>query len=137
LWCSTVPSAYYNPQFGHGLPYTGAARIGKKQATPNYGTYKAIREDNDGQRYPKQVLDFNVVGPGSLHPTQKPVALFEYLIRTYTNPGEIILDNCCGSGTTGVAAFNTGRNSIQFELSAEYCEIARRRLAEAATAKAA
>ena len=64
-----------------------------------------------------------------VHPTQKPVALCEYLIRTYTNEGDTVLDNCCGSGTTGVACQNTGRNFIQFELSSEYCEIARSRLA--------
>lgn len=81
---------------------------------------------------PESVLEYECVANGGgrkLHPTQKPVALFEYLIRTYTNPGEIVLDNCCGSGTTGLAAKNTGRNFIQFELSAEYCEIARKRVA--------
>jgi len=121
----------YNPQWGNGEPYNGNSRIGKKQQTSNYGTYEAVREDSDGRRYPKQVIEFNVVGVGGEHPTQKPVALFEYLIRTYTNPGENVLDNCCGSGTTGVACANTGRSSIQFELSPEYVAIARRRLDQA------
>lgn len=65
------------------------------------------------------------------HPTQKPVALFEYLIRTYSNEGDVILDNCIGSGTTAVAAINTGRQFIGIEREAEYCEIARQRIADA------
>lgn len=68
---------------------------------------------------------------GSLHPTQKPVALLEYLIRTYTNPGETILDNCMGSGSTCVAAVNTGRHYIGFELDPGYFDIACKRLDEA------
>lgn len=63
-----------------------------------------------------------------LHPTQKPVALMEYLIRTYTNEGETVLDNCMGSGTTGVACVNTRRNFIGIELNEEYFNIARRRI---------
>ena len=65
-----------------------------------------------------------------LHPTQKPVALCEYLIKTYTNPGETILDNCMGSGTTGVAAIRTGRNFIGFETEQKYYDIALQRLSE-------
>ena len=64
-----------------------------------------------------------------LHPTQKPVALFEYLIKTYTNEGDLVLDNCIGSGTTAGAAKRTGRHFIGIELSPEYCEIARKRVA--------
>ncbi len=64
------------------------------------------------------------------HPTQKPVALFEYLIRTYTNEGDTVLDNCAGSGTTGVACLNTGRKFILIEKDAGYCEIIRKRIAE-------
>jgi DNA modification methylase len=56
------------------------------------------------------------------------VALWEYLIRTYTNPGDLVLDNCCGSGTTGVSALRTGRSSIQFDISQAYCDIAKSRL---------
>ena len=68
-------------------------------------------------------------GHKNLHPTQKPVALFEYLIKTYTNEGDLVLDNCIGSGTTAVAAKQTGRHFIGIELSPEYCEIARKRVA--------
>ena len=70
-----------------------------------------------------------------IHPTQKPVALFEYLIRTYTNEGEIVLDNVIGSGTTAVAAINTGRNFIGIEKEPEYVEFARRRVDEAMAIK--
>ena len=64
----------------------------------------------------------------SLHPTQKPVALFEYLIKTYTNEGDLVLDNCAGSGTTGVACKNTGRNFILIEKEQEYIDIINKRL---------
>ena len=76
--------------------------------------------------YPKQVLRFNT--ERGLHPTQKPVALMEYLIRTYTNEGETVLDNCIGSGTTGVACVNTGRRFIGIELDPEYFAIAKQRI---------
>ncbi len=79
-------------------------------------------------KFPTSILTFNCRAKRGLHPTQKPVALFEYLIRTYTNKGDLVLDNCCGSGTTGVACQNTGRNFIQMELMEEYADIARGRL---------
>ena len=63
-----------------------------------------------------------------MHPTQKPVALFEYLIKTYTNEGDLVLDNCLGSGTTAVAAQALKRNFIGIEISPEYCKISRERL---------
>jgi DNA modification methylase len=65
------------------------------------------------------------------HPTQKPVALYEYLIKTYTNPGDTVLDFCMGSGTTGVSAMRTGRNFIGIEKEQNYFEIAERRIKEA------
>jgi len=80
---------------------------------------------------PTSVLIFSVVGnrdKNKVHPTQKPVALFEYLIKTYTNEGDLVLDNCAGSGTTAVAAINTKRNYILIEKEEKYCEIARQRL---------
>jgi len=105
----------YFPQFLEGKPYDGMKRIGKKSDTPVYSKNLPIREDNSGFRYPKQTLEFNCVGRGGLHPTQKPVALFEYLIKTYTNAGETVLDNCSGSGTTAIAAQRTGRRFICIE----------------------
>ena len=88
---------------------------------------------NDEMRYPSSVQEFNnrASGDRGFHPTQKPVALFEYLIKTYTSVGDTILDNCIGSGTTAVAAINTGRNFIGIEMDAGYCEVANKRIAEA------
>lgn len=70
---------------------------------------------------------------GKFHPTQKPVKLFEYLIKTYTNEGDLILDNCLGSGTTALAAKNTNRKYIGIEINKEYCEIAEQRLKDLIT----
>ena len=83
--------------------------------------------------YPRQVLKFSSVHNVGSHPTQKPVALFEYLIKTYTNENELVLDNCIGSGTTAVACINTNRNYIGFELDKHYCDIANQRIEEAQT----
>jgi site-specific DNA-methyltransferase (adenine-specific) len=83
------------------------------------------------QYYPKAIIEFsNANQRNKLHPTQKPVELFEYLIKTYTNEGETVLDNCMGSGTTAIACINTNRNYIGFELSEEYCDIAEKRINE-------
>jgi site-specific DNA-methyltransferase (adenine-specific) len=79
---------------------------------------------------PRTVLRFNVVGnrdKNRVHPTQKPVALFEYLIRTYTNEGDTVLDNCAGSGTTGIAALHTKRNAILIEKDEQYFNAAKER----------
>ena len=83
------------------------------------------------ERYPRSVLIFpSDKQKSSLHPTQKPVALFEYLIKTYTNEGDLVLDNCCGSGTTAVAAINTNRNYICIEKEKEYFDIACDRISQ-------
>ncbi len=81
--------------------------------------------------YPKNLLTFSNANSSneSVHPTQKPVALFEYLIRTYTNTGDIVLDNCMGSGTTAVAAISAGRKFIGFETEPKYVDIANQRIA--------
>lgn len=114
----------YAPQMGEGTPYIS----GKGTSGEVTGNVIKTQTQNPGTRYPRSVLKINrEVG---LHPTQKPVALFEYLIRTYTNPGDVVLDNCAGSGTTGVACENTGRNSILMEKEEEYCQIIRQRLME-------
>src|SRR5699024_9990903 len=85
-----------------------------------------------GKRFPKSIIiESTADGTNRVHPTQKPVALFEYLIKTYTNEGEKILDNCMCSGTTGVACKNLNRNFIGMELDKEYFEIAKKRIAEA------
>ena len=81
--------------------------------------------------YPTQILNFSLPRFKGGHPTQKPVALLEYLIRTYTNDGETVLDNTMGSGSTGVAAVNTGQNFIGMELDPGYFETACRRISDA------
>ena len=91
---------------------------------------KRIRSADDGFRSPKSVLKINNKLNGNIHPTQKPVALFEYLIKTYTNEDDTVLDNCMGSGTTAIACLNTERNFIGFELNKEYFEIAQNRIKE-------
>lgn len=91
-------------------------------------TKLAYMQESTG--YPRQVLDIASEG-STVHPTQKPVALMEYLIRTYTNPGDTVLDNTCGSGTTLVAAINTGRNAIGIERDPTYFRIAQERIATA------
>ena len=81
--------------------------------------------------YPKNIIDIsNANQLNKLHPTQKPVALFEYLIKTYTKEGETVLDNCAGSGTTAIACINTNRNFIGIEKEEKYVGIARKRIAE-------
>lgn len=79
--------------------------------------------------YPRQTLANVPEGHAREHPTQKPVALFEYLIKTYTNEGELVLDNCAGSGTTAIACLKTNRNYILIEQESKYCEVANRRIA--------
>ena len=79
-----------------------------------------------GTNYPKSIQTFSK--DNGLHPTQKPVALFEYLIKTYTNEGDLVLDNCAGSGTTAIACINTKRNYILIEKEKKYCEIAQKRI---------
>ena len=95
-----------------------------------YGSVVDRDHIQENTNYPRQVLDFSSVhnvGDG-IHPTQKPVALFEYLIKTYTNEGDLVLDNCAGSGTTGVAARNLNRNYILIEKEQEYINIINKRL---------
>ena len=92
-----------------------------------YGGPKSIHAANNGTRYPKSVLRFKQER-GGLHPTQKPISLMEYLIRTYSNEGDVVLDSCMGSGTTGAAAVNTKRRFIGIELDPRFFSIAKKRL---------
>lgn len=125
----------YNPQFTEGKPYkcvsgnqkqASIIRDGKKGWRDIAGTLTV----SDGKRYPTNILRFNK-DKDKLHPTQKPVALLEYLVKTYTDEGGCILDNCMGSGSTGVACVNTGRKFIGIELDPAYFEIAKKRIEEA------
>ena len=115
----------YNPQMV-GNEVRTVKRSGNKSKTTNYGDFIEIKESTYIGRYPKDIIKFNK--DKGYHPTQKPVALLEYLIKTYTNEGEIVLDNCMGSGSTGVACINTGRRFIGIEKDEKYYEIAEKRL---------
>ncbi|WP_180235176.1 DNA methyltransferase [Bacillus cereus] len=123
----------YNIQFSKGKPYKSKGKDRKSVITGDVFKAKAI--DNEGKRYPTTVLEIN--RETGLHPTQKPVALFEFLIKTYSNEGDTILDNCMGSGTTAIAAINTNRNFIGFELTKEYYDIANKRIEELKKSKSA
>ena len=124
----------YNPQFTKGKPNNikeGEARVTK--ATNNiYGAFKNSVQIKTEKKYPKQNLYFNQNDPRKiLHPTQKPVSLMEYLIKTYTNENETVLDFTMGSGSTGVACVNTNRNFIGIEMVENYFNIAEKRIGEA------
>jgi site-specific DNA-methyltransferase (adenine-specific) len=122
----------YNPQYTQGTPYT-AKRSGVKPRVYADGGLKPQDGVNDGRRNPVSIVEIkaDVKTEMGKHPTQKPVALMEYLIRTYTNEGDTVLDNCMGSGTTGVACANTGRKFIGIERDPGYFDIARKRIEEA------
>ena len=111
--------------------------IGKQNSNSGReNTYGAVKkswtQDITYTNYPHNILRYsNVVGSSATHPTQKPVALLEYLIKTYTNEGETVLDNTMGSGSTGVACLNTKRNFIGIEKDDTYFEIAKKRIEEA------
>lgn len=116
----------YNPQM-LGAEERVIRRNGKKAKIKTYGAHIELPESKYKGRYPTNMLKYNTPKDGK-HPTQKPVALMEYLIKTYTNEGETVLAFTMGSGTTGVACKNTGRNFIGIELDPEYFKIARERV---------
>lgn len=122
----SIGTTKYYPQMDSDKPYT----VTRDRKSRNYEitatTMKQTTTVNAGFRHPTRIIEFNQ--ERGLHPTQKPVALFEYLIKTYTQPGEIVLDNCIGSGTTAVACLNTGRNYIGIEIEKEYVKIAKDRV---------
>lgn len=124
----------YTPQMEIGKPYEDKERARTMGVTADAIPMKKPIK-NSGTRYPSSVQKFSNGNNGNVHPTQKPVALFEYLIRTYTNEGETVLDNCIGSGTTAVAAINTGRQFIGIEREPEYVAIANQRIADALSTK--
>ena len=118
----------YNQQMTKGTPYT----INRKATYKGEGYNKQTDsyKENTGFRHPTSVLEFSNPRIKGGHPTQKPVALFEYLIKTYTNEGDLVLDNCAGSGTTGVACKNLNRNYILIEKEPEYIDIINKRLTQ-------
>ena len=118
----------YHPQKTPGTPYKSR----NKRAKPAeiYHTYRTLKkEETVTTRFPLDVIDFPQV-PHPVHPTQKPVELLQKMILTYTNPGETVLDNTMDSGSTGVAALQTGRRFIGIESDAKYFEIAKARIGE-------
>ena len=124
-------AAYYEPQMSKGTPY-------KRKYTPNkvnnlgYGI-KGVETDNKGTRHPITVLDFPQKWrrQDQIHPTQKPVELIEFLVKSYCPEGGLVLDNCIGSGTTAVACINTNRKFIGFEIEERFFKIAKLRIIEA------
>ena len=115
----------YNPQMTEGKPY----RIDKGISSTNIiGKLGAVVTDNKGTRHPSSVIERNLTGEKRYHSTQKPVSLCEWLIKSYSNEGETVLDFCCGSGSTLVAAKNTGREFIGIEMDEEIFKIAEERL---------
>lgn len=115
----------YNPQKHSGKPYKNK-RTGKDDSGDCYGDIKVrLDTENSGDRFPTTILEFS--RETGKHPTQKPVALLEYLIKTYSNEGDTVLDNTMGSGSTGIAAFNLNRNFIGIEQDPTYFEVAVKR----------
>ena len=115
----------YNPQMTEGKPYKTHSERTLKDTT--YGTIECTKKDNKGTRYPTSILKFGY-DKEKYHPTQKPVKLCEWLIKTYTNEGDVVLDFTAGSGSTGVACKNTGRIFIGVEKDKKYFDIAHKRL---------
>ena len=117
----------YNPQMWYSTPYSGFKTKEDKLIGEVYGSIKSEHRDNPtGSRYPLSVQDWKM--DKGLHPTQKPVSMFEYLIRTYTNEGDVVLDSTMGSGTTGVACVKTGRSFIGIEKDKDYFSVAKKRI---------
>lgn len=122
----------YNPQktIGHTRKVSKVEHKVECKKTTNYSEYDMVTYDST-ERYPKSILRFaKDIQKSALHPTQKPVALCEYLVKTYTNENDIVLDNCMGSGSTGIACVNTNRSFIGIELDDIYFSVAKKRLAE-------
>ena len=121
----------YNAQKTTGEPYDKGFRADK--LTDSYGSFDPSHiKSEDGMRQPTDVIYFTTAEcegvSGRLHPTQKPVKLLENLIKTYTNEGDIVLDNCMGVGSTGIACLNTNRSFIGMELDDKYFELAKERI---------
>lgn len=113
----------YNPQMRDGF---AAYKAKNGMGSTNYRQQREVVSESDGKRFPISILKFKR-DKDKIHPTQKPVALFEYLIKTFTEKGDVVLDNCIGSGTTAIACLNTERKYIGFEKNKEYFEMAETR----------
>lgn len=124
----------YNPQFTEGEPLHSRGKLLNEQKNNNYGFFdvsKAPIRAGETKKYPKSIIRFSRPPSSTmLHPTQKPVELLEYLIKTYSNENDTVLDNCMGVGSTGVACKNTNRHFIGIELDEKYFNIAKERMFE-------
>jgi len=129
-WTKNKNNMKYYPQKTKGNPYSCKSGKSERKSVHRGGSdmsgYETI---NKGERHPKTIIKVNP--EKGIHPTQKPVALMEYLIKTYTNENDLVLDNCMGSGTTGVACKNLDRNFIGIELDEKYFNIATKRINDA------
>lgn len=119
----------YNEIKTKGEPYTMNRKASEFEDT-SYGKQKNVVKNNDGFRHAKSIIQIPNPRVKGGHPTQKPVALCEYFINTYSNHNDLVLDNCMGSGTTGVACINTGRRFLGIENESKYFEMSKNRLAE-------
>jgi len=122
----------YNPQKYIDKPYDKTKYNGNKLDKNVLGAYTSQSSKNEGERFPKSILTFsqNWRRQDQIHPTQKPVELMEYLIKTYSNEGDLILDNCAGSGTTAIACLNTNRQFIVMEKEQKYYDIILKRVGD-------
>ena len=130
VFYKTMP--VYNPQMTKCEPHQrnhSRGKMNKEQTNRCYGNFGNPEDVITDLKYPKSILNFNRPHP-QIHPTQKPVMLVSWLINTYTNEGDTILDNCMGSGTTAIAAIRTKRNYIGFEIEKEYFDLANKRIKE-------
>jgi site-specific DNA-methyltransferase (adenine-specific) len=124
IFCKKQPT--YNQQFTAGKPYSIDRKVNYKGET--YHKQTDSSKKNEGFRHPVSVLEFSNPRIKGGHPTQKPIELFKWIIKTYTNKGNLVLDNCIGSGTTAVACLETERNYIGIELNKKYCDMTKNRI---------
>jgi len=129
-------SIFYLDIYGFTYGFRSGVRAGDTTLASDYGCFRfrggisgnIVNVVNTGYRFPISTIEIVSYNMKGQHPTQKPVALFEYLIKTYTNEGDIVLDNCIGSGTTAIACKRLGRHYIGYEINKEYYKIAKTRL---------
>lgn len=125
-FCKGNVNMKYNPQMTKGKPYKTTNNVESRTNAVIRGDVRNIETVNNGDRLPNNVLYYNRDSE-KLHPTQKPLNLIRYLIRTYTDENDLVLDSCMGSGTTAIACFAEKRNFIGYEINDEYFEIAKKR----------
>ena len=122
----------YNPQKVKGAKNHSRGYMKNEQKNQCYGDFdpRGSKDDLSGMKYPTSIIDVDKEHGKTFHPTQKPVELISYLVKTYTNEGDLVLDNCMGSGTTAVACIREKRNFVGFEMNEEYFNKATKRINE-------